>query len=184
LEARTIPIETTKGDPPRTERKEDPRFKALYLKHSRTMFNVCMRVLNSREEAEDVLQESFITAFQNIGQLKNDEAFGGWLRSIVMNRAIDRVRARKGWHVELDENMPAEEHSEDEHADYDPRTVMQALAQLPEGYRVIVTLFLFEDQSHKAIAGQLGISEGTSKSQYARGRKKLAELIRKLNDAR
>lgn len=163
---------------------EELAYKELYERYSRAMYNIAMRILNEQTEAEDVIQEAFMNAFTNLGQLKSEDAFGSWLKRIVVNRSVDRVRRRKSWYVEADESIPADDTGYEEPAEYDPEKVRAALAMLPEGYRVIVTLFLFEDLPHKSIAEKLGISESTSKSQYARGRKKLASFIMQLHNAR
>lgn len=163
---------------------EETAFRELYYRYNKAMYNVCMRMLNNSAEAEDVLQESFVDAFRKIGALKEEKAFGSWLRRIVLNRCIDRVRTRKSWEALEDAHAAVEDEGDEEPATVDPRIVHTALSMLPEGYRVIVTLFLFEELSHRAIADKLGITEGTSKSQYARGRRKLAALIMKLSNER
>jgi RNA polymerase sigma factor (sigma-70 family) len=178
----TVDIQREKTLLTRCREGDDLAFRELYGRYCKAMFNICMRMLNDRVEAEDVLQEAFITTFGKLKDLKDELAFGSWLKRIVVNRCIDMVRKRKTWHVEVDESIPADD-QQDEPATYDPAIVTKALAMLPEGYRVIVTLFLFEDLPHKEIAKKLGISESTSKSQYARGRRKLAALITELSHA-
>ena len=163
-------------------------FKEVYELYSKAMFNICMRMLNNRNEAEDVLQESFISAFRNIKQYNGNASFGSWLKRIVINRCIDAIKVRTLNLVPLEERDPPEEetYEEDEQGPaYDVETVKQGISQLPDGYRIILTLYLFEDYTHRMIAEKLGISEGTSKSQYSRARKKLAELmnLKKKNDA-
>jgi RNA polymerase sigma-70 factor (ECF subfamily) len=159
----------------------------LYEKFSKPMYNVCFRMLGNSEEAKDVLQDSFIAAFRNIGQLTENGAFGGWLRTSVINRCIDLVRKRNYMTLPLElKEMPEEEKFEEPDGDYTIEDIRNAMLQLPDGYRLILTLFLFEEHSHKMIARSLNISEGTSKSQYARGRKKLALLLHqnKMRDGR
>lgn len=163
-------------------------FKEVYDLYSRAMFNICMRMLNNRDEAEDVLQESFISAFKNIKQYTGEASFGSWLKRIVINRCIDAVKKRSLHLVPLDDMDQAQEEAYEEDPDADVYTVesvKNGISQLPDGYRIILTLYLFENYSHRMIAEKLGISEGTSKSQYSRARKKLAELmnVKKKNDA-
>lgn len=144
--------------------------------YSKAMFSICMRLLNNREEAEDVLQESFISAFKNIEQYSGEATFGSWLKRIVINKSLDAISKRKLNFVSVDEVDVAEEYDEPE-ASYSIEAVKEAVQRLPDGYRIILTLFLFENCSHKTIAEKLSISEGTSKSQYHRARKKLQELL-------
>jgi RNA polymerase sigma-70 factor (ECF subfamily) len=137
-----------------------------------------MRMLNNKMEAEDVLQESFISAFNNIQQYRGESSFGNWLKRIVINRCIDSLNKRDFRLVSLEEQDLAEEElAEDAAIHYSVEAIKEAISQLADGYRVILSLYLFEDYSHKMIAEKLNISEGTSKSQYARARKKLMELI-------
>jgi RNA polymerase sigma-70 factor (ECF subfamily) len=140
-----------------------------------------MRILNNRDEAEDVLQESFLTAFQTIQIFETQAAFGSWLKRVVINKSIDLIRKQKQQVISLDdmiEVIPNEQESEVENQmDYDIETVKEGIQKLPDGYRIVLTLYLFEDYSHKDIAAVLNISEGTSKSQYNRAKKKLIEFI-------
>jgi RNA polymerase sigma factor (sigma-70 family) len=183
LQEKVIKIQVGEALLKRCREGEELAFRELYYRYNKAMFNICMRMLNNTGEAEDVLQESFIQAFRRIGELKDENAFGGWLRKIVVNRCIDQVRKRKPWSLLAVDDI-ADELPYEEPVTYEPQVVQKAIAMLPEGYRLIVTLFLFEDYTHKQIAEKLGISEGTSKSQYARGRQKLATLIRQLSNDR
>lgn len=147
-----------------------------------------MRILVNRQDAEDVLQDAFITAHASLHKLENDALFGGWLRSIAINKSLDVVRRRNRDAFLAAEEVVAEEEvtEEDPKTDYSVDEIMAAHAQLPDGYRVITGLFLFEQLSHRDISLKLGISEGTSKSQYKRGRERLVQLIQqnKKNHAR
>ncbi len=139
-----------------------------------------MRMLNNKEESEDVLQESFISAFKKINQHKESSGFGSWLKKIVINKCIDNLYKRKQIFIELKEEiLPAEEFDDEEEINFSVEEVMNAITGLPDGYRLILTLYLIENYSHKMIAEKLGISEGTSKSQYSRARKKLGESMLK-----
>lgn len=156
----------------------DTAFRNLYLLYSKAMFSISIRILNNREEAEDVLQESFISAFKKIRQYDSKASFGSWLKRIVINRSLDTLKKRKLNFVPLDDTDLAEEESfAEDNIEYDAEAIKKAIQQLPDGYRIVLTLYLFEDYSHKQIAEELNISEGTSKSQYSRARKKLIELI-------
>jgi RNA polymerase sigma factor (sigma-70 family) len=146
------------------------------------MFTICLRMLNNREDAEDVLQESFISAFKNLHQYNAKASFGSWLKRIVINASIAVIKKKNDHLIPLGEkDLPEEPAQEDEEITYDIETVKLAISKLADGYRLIVSLYLFEDHSHKMIAEKLNISESTSKSQYSRARKRLIELIRSKN---
>lgn len=142
------------------------------------MLNVSMRIVNDRFEAEDVLQECFVKAFTSLDKFRGDSSFGSWFKRIVVNRSINSVRKKKLHFDQIDEQVIAvedEEYVED--ITYTVQDIKDGMGKLPEGYRVIFTLYMFEKMSHKDIAAQMGITESTSKSQLNRAKKKLRTLI-------
>ncbi len=151
----------------------------LYNKFARQMLNVSYRIVGTRTEAEDILQESFIAAINKKDLLAREEDFGRWLKRIVVNKSIDCVRKRHiSFELQDEHNtLPVDEIDERELEEYTVDDIKQALSGLPEGYKLVLTLYLFEDYTHAEIATALGISQGTSKSQFNRGRKKLAEAL-------
>jgi RNA polymerase sigma-70 factor (ECF subfamily) len=166
----------------RCKEGDNSAYKELYSRYSAAMYNISLRILNNKDEAEDVLQESFLKAFQNMSRFDSEAAFGGWLKRVVMNGSIDVTRKRKINFVSLDHTHPVQEDEEEENKmAYDVETIRQCVSQLPDGYRIVLTLYLFEEQSHKDIAALLGIAESTSKSQYNRARKKLIQLMQHKN---
>lgn len=143
------------------------------------MFNVAQRITNNYVEAEDVLQDAFVRAFQKLDSFKGDSTFGAWLKRIVVNTAINQLRKNKAEFVGLEDerlDVRYEEKEEPDHA-WDMKKVRKAIAELPEGYRVVFSLYCIEGYDHAEIAGILGISEATSKSQYSRAKKKLRERL-------
>jgi RNA polymerase sigma factor (sigma-70 family) len=158
----------------------------LYKQYSKAMYNVCMRMLNHEGEAEDTLQEAFVDAFTHIHQFRQQSTFGAWLKQIVVNKTINQLRSRKMQWVEIDEWQMANGEgflTEDTYAwhdepSYDLERVRRAVQLLPEGYRVVLTLYLFEGYDHEEISEVLGISETTSRTQYMRAKRKLQELIK------
>ncbi len=153
----------------------------LYNMYSKGMFNVSLRILGQREDAEDVVQEAFIKMFNKLDSLKEPAAFTGWFKRIVVNNSINYVKKRnKIYFEEAGENIKdvVDEKETDQKESFTVDGIKQALAQLAPGYRIVVSLFLFDGFSHKQIADTLGITESTSKSQYHRGRKKLQELLK------
>lgn len=161
----------------RCRKKEGNAYKKLYEQYSSAMFSISMRIVNNRDEAEDILQESFLKAFKDMSRFNNRAAFGSWLKRVVINHSLDVVRNQKLNFISIEDATDIETEDREEEIQYDITTVTECINQLPQGYRVILTLFLMEEYSHKEISEMLGISEGTSKSQYNRARKKLATLI-------
>lgn len=155
-------------------------FQELYNLYAKAMFNISLRILNNRDEAEEVLQDSFLKVFSKIGDYDRTYAFGAWLKRIVINGSLDVLKKRKVGFVELDEVHYSSEQDDEEEDEsvYEADLLKKCIAELPDGFRTVLTLFVFEEQSHKEIAALLNISEGTSKSQYNRAKKKLMELVK------
>lgn len=158
----------------------------LYKLYSKSMMNVCMRVVNHNGEAEDVLQEAFLDAFSNLHSFRGQSTFGAWLKQIVVNKAINHLRQRKMQLVDIegygsgdnDTDIADEESLDEEGIQMDVERIRRGIEQLPEGYRIVLSLYLFEGYDHEEIGEILGISESTSRTQYMRGKKKLLEMIK------
>jgi len=153
----------------------------LYNLYKKAMYNVCLRILNDRDEAEDVLQESFISAFKNIGKYEGRSTFGAWLKRIVINNALNHIKSKKllfenidGTHDQVEE---ANERDEEE-MDLKVWKIKSALSELSDGFRSVLTLYLFEGYDHKEIGTILDITESTSKTQYLRAKRKLLEIMK------
>ncbi len=154
----------------------------LYSLYSKAMYNICYRMTNVQEEAEDLLQESFSYAFGKLRSFRFESSFGAWLKRIVVNTCINHLKKKRVELVYTDQH--ADSSDEDEDADYGESRlqlgqVMQAMEKLPEGYRVVFSLYLIEGYDHKEIAEILGISESTSKSQFLRAKKKMKAMLLK-----
>ena len=153
----------------------------LYQLYSKAMFNICYRMMNSREEAEDMLQEAFADAFASLHRFRGDSTFGAWLKRIVINKCINELKRRKV-DLELRDDIGRFEGAHEDtshHKDLqlEVARVMEAVKQLPDGYRVIFSLYLLEGYDHREIAEILEITESTSKSQYMRAKKKIKQLL-------
>lgn len=154
----------------------------IYKRYAKAMFNASLRITGDYAEAEDVLQESFLSAFRELHSYKGDSSFGSWLKRIVINKSINCLRNRRLQLVPLGEQHDAAgPDTPDSSFDADmvqwrADVVRRCVQDLPDGYRVVLTLYLLEGYDHAEIAGILGITESTSKSQYSRARKKLLEL--------
>lgn len=154
-------------------------YREFYDLYSKAMLNISQRIVNNTEEAEDVLQESFLAAFQQIGKIRSDAEFGGYLKRTVVNRSIDLIRKRKVNFYSLDDAKYIGEELPEENQRYDITVLRNCIQELPDGFRIVLSLYIFENYSHREIGNLLNISEGTSKSQYNRARKKLTELYSK-----
>jgi RNA polymerase sigma factor (sigma-70 family) len=145
----------------------------LYKLYANAMYNVALRIVNDDAEAEDVLQEAFLDAFNRIKDFRQETTFGLWLKQIVINRSINYLRKRKAEEVEV-----ADEPSYDESETVlKVEAIKAAMNELPDGYRVVLTLYLFEGYDHEEIAHILKITENTSRSQYMRAKRKLNSLL-------
>ncbi len=155
----------------------------LYRQYCDGMFCVAMRFLKNEDDAEDVLQEAFIKAFQKIDQFKGEVTFGAWLKRIVVNRSIDFLKAKKERTIALDEQYM---HVSDDDGDWNVESsldiddVKKEIERLPEKYRYVVQLFLVEGYDHSEISEILKISETASRTRLLRGKARLKEMLKKL----
>ena len=152
----------------------------LYNLYSKAMLNVAFRICNDVEQAEDLLQESFVSAFKNLHSFKGTASFGSWLKRIVINTCLNFLRAKKLEIEELLEN--SDYYEEEDNVDFEEKELLvdkikEGIMQLPTGYRLVISLYLLEGYDHKEIAEVLDISVSTSKSQYNRAKTKLKEIL-------
>jgi RNA polymerase sigma-70 factor (ECF subfamily) len=157
---------------PLIERCKNGEVKAqflLYKQYSKAMYNIAIRFLNNKMDAEDILQESFVSAFEKLAELSSNNAFGSWLKRIVINNCITHIRKNK---IEFDdlEDYHVTEYPDDGETELsiDPALVHTAIKELPPGARTILVLHSLEGYKHREIAEMLGVSESTSKTQYRR----------------
>ena len=155
----------------------------LYKLYSKAMLNVAFRIVGNIGEAEDVLQEAFLDAFSKLKDFRQDTTFGLWLKQIVVNRSINLLRKRKLELIELEgdqlENIADEEVDDDEEVQFKAALVKNAIKELPEGYRLVISLYLLEGYDHEEIGQILNISENTSRTQFLRAKRKLIEILNK-----
>jgi RNA polymerase sigma-70 factor (ECF subfamily) len=151
----------------------------LYQLYSKAMFNVCMRLVNNREDAEDMLQEAFVQAFQKLDTFRFESGFGSWLKTITIHTCINALNKRKLDLKYVDEMHRYETIDEEpEDALYTTENVIQAMNQLPEGGRIVFSLYLLEGYDHGEIAQILNITESTSKTQYMRAKRRVYEIMK------
>lgn len=150
----------------------------LYNQYSKAMYNIAYRMLNNREDAEDMLQETFVDCFRNLNSFRFESTFGAWLKRILINKCINHLQKKKV-DLMLTDELPNKAYDEEEETDYDISGIIKGIEKLPDGYRVILTLYLLEGYDHSEIAQILGITESTSKSQYSRAKDKLRSQLSK-----
>jgi RNA polymerase sigma factor (sigma-70 family) len=151
----------------------------LYRLYEKAMYNICIRMTGNCADAEDILHDAFIYAFEHLGQLREPASFGGWLRRIIIGKCI-QVSKTYFRLKEFDDSQSdiAEETQQTEWwSNITLEQMHEEIKKLPDGCRQVFVLFVFEDFRHKQIAENLGISESTSKSQYQRARQLLRERI-------
>jgi RNA polymerase sigma-70 factor (ECF subfamily) len=153
----------------------------LYNQYSKAMYNLAYRMTNNKEDAEDILQEAFVNCFRNLAEFRFESTFGAWLKTILINKCINHLKKKKV-NLVLQENF-REDISDNEDTDiqYNTDAVYKSIELLPDGYRIILTLYLLEGYDHTEIAQILGITESTSKSQYSRAKDKLRKMLINFN---
>ena len=158
--------------------------KALYDRLAPRMFPICIRYIGDRDQAEDVLQEGFITLFAKLKAYKGEGSFEGWARRVFVTTALMAVRKKDVLKMseELDtaRGMKAETVSQTQHIGY--RELMKLVTSLPPGFRTVFNMYSIEGYSHKEIAEMLGISETTSRTQLSRARAWLQNKIKEIEN--
>lgn len=156
--------------------------KALYDRLAHRMMGVCIRYAKNREEAEDIFQEAFVRVFKYIGSLEKPKALDAWAKRIFINTAINfyQKHSRHHGHFDVDQSFDLSDQAADAISTLSNEELLRLVAGLPDGYRVVFNLYVMEGYSHKEIGEQLGISEGTSKSQLSRAKNLLKKQIMQL----
>ena len=152
--------------------------KKLYDQYAPKMFGICMRYAANSEDAKDILQDAFVKVFVNLGKFKGTGSFEGWMRRVFVNTAIEHYRKKNQLYAiseNQEENISNHEVSALDALEADD--IIRLISELPNGYRTVFNLFAVEGYSHREIATMMNISEGTSKSQYARAKAWLQEKI-------
>lgn len=155
--------------------------KQLYDRFAEQMLGICFRYTKSINDAEEVLQQGFIKVFQNLHQFRSEGDLGAWIRRIMVNTAINYLKRKPQYQLDLgfeDSHLhPVDNHQPD--LKIQMKDLLNLIRQLPAGYQTIFNLYAVEGYSHVEIAKILGISEGTSRSQYARARALLISWLEK-----
>ena len=149
----------------------------IYRLYYKSMYNSSLRIVNVTEEAEDIMQESFLTAFRNLKSYSGEVSFGSWLKKIVINRSLDVLRKRKVLFEELHAELPVANEQESEVESISVEEVKSAINSLSDGYRTILSLILLEGYDHEEVSEILGIKNVTSRTQFSRARQRLKEIL-------
>lgn len=165
-------------------RSQQQVYEAFYGK----MMAICLRYTKNHDQAKDILQDGFIKVFRNLAEFNRAGSFEGWIRRIMVNTAIDYFRRSKHSYLLLGEDRSMEEFEEvpeettpeeDSWADLKPADVINAMQKLTPAYRTVFNLYVFEEMTHKEIAEVLDINIGTSKSNLAKAKANLKQLLKK-----
>jgi RNA polymerase sigma-70 factor (ECF subfamily) len=164
------------------QQKSSRAFDELYKTYSGTMYSICLRYTKNQAEAEDLLQDCFIKILLKISDFKFEGSFEGWIRRLTITTAINYITGKKLLLIEdMSEYNKINEstHTFNIIEQMSANEILSKLNQLPYGYKIVFNLFAIEGYKHREIANMLNISENTSKTQYAKARKALIQLIEK-----
>ena len=140
----------------------------LYELFAPKMFAICLRYSKNREEAEEILQEGFVQVFKSLNTFKYEGSFEGWIRKIMVYCSIKQFRCKTKMHpfINIESVDKDEADNEDIIGRLGKKELLKMIQALPPSYRMIFNLYVFEGMKHREIAAQLGISDGTSKSNF------------------
>jgi RNA polymerase sigma factor (sigma-70 family) len=164
-------------------KKGDRRaFSEIYQKYAKAMYNTSLRIVNHTGDAEDVVQEAFTDAFRSLEDFSYKSTFGAWLKRIVINKSINQLRKRKMDLIDIDKtnvgNLQDEDGPDELGIQLKVEDIKKAVGLLPNGYRTVLTLYLFEGYDQEEIAEILQVSHATVRTQYMRAKKKLLQYIK------
>ena len=171
----------------RIRQKDQRAMSQLYQMYIGELSSVCYRYVPSEEDAKDVLQNSFVKIFTSLPTIdyRSEEALRGWMRRIVVNEALLFLRKRRKLHFEpIMSQTTIQDDEEPEAEQMLPDVLHRLVSQLPDGYRTVLNLYVFEGYSHRQIAELLGITESTSASQLYFAKRLLARRIKELTDSK
>ena len=166
----------------RCKRGDSRAYEAIYQKYAKAMYNTSLRIVNHTGDAEDVMQEAFTDAFRSLEDFHYKSTFGAWLKRIVINKSINQLRKRKMDLIDIEKtnagNVAEEDGLDEQDLQLKIEDIKKAVALLPNGYRTVLTLYLFEGYDQEEIADILGVSHATVRTQYMRAKKKLLQYIK------
>jgi RNA polymerase sigma factor (sigma-70 family) len=152
-------------------KKQDAKAQGeLYKRYSGILFSICLRYSPNYVEAEDSLQDSFLTIFKKVDQFKGKGSFEGWIKRITVNTVLQKYRKKRVFDIAREDQIADEIDVEVEDDGIPLDFLLKIIQELPDRYRLVFTMYVMDDYAHKEIAEMLGISDGTSKSNLARAR--------------
>lgn len=159
------------------EGRRDAQFE-LYRLYSRAMYNTALRMVRNPHDAEDILQSVFVEVFTKLDSFRYESSIGAWIKRITVNKCINFMKSRRMELTELTANHDKMEQPEREpEMPFTVEKINKAIENLPDGYRVVFSLYAIEGYDHEEIGQILGVTEATSKSQYSRAKAKLREML-------
>jgi RNA polymerase sigma-70 factor (ECF subfamily) len=159
---------------------ETSAYRLLYERYSKAMFNTALRIVNQVPDAEDILQDSFTDAFMQLSSFENKSTFGAWLKQIVIHKSIGFLKKKRLSFVEMDMAVDLVDKNETDETGtwFTVDMIRETMQQLADGYRTVLSLYLFEGYDHEEIAGLLQVAPSTVRTQYIRGKQKLLQLLK------
>ena len=166
----------------RCKQGDSRSFAELYRKYAKAMYNTSLRIVNHTGDAEDVLQEAFTDAFRSLEEFHYKSTFGAWLKRIVINKSINLLRKRKMNLIDIEKtnigHLPDEDGPDEREMQMKIEDIKRAVGLLPNGYRTVLTLYLFEGYDQEEIAEIMQVSHATVRTQYMRAKQKLLQYIK------
>ncbi|MDP3927801.1 MAG: RNA polymerase sigma factor [Bacteroidia bacterium] len=158
---------------------------AFYSFFSSSMYAVCLRYSNTKEDAKDILQDGFIKVFAKLNQFSGKGSLEGWMKRVFVNTALEHYRVNKVY-MQQSDVMDAKQVSTEAQAigKLTQQEILSVMQQMAPGFRTILNMYAIEGYTHAEIAEMLGISEGTSKSQLSRARVIFIQTWKKLQDVK
>ncbi len=162
--------------------KGDPKAPMeLYRLYYKAVFSTSYRILSNKEEAEDIMQETFITAFDKLEQFRGGQSFGAWLKRIAVNKSLDLLRQKTSF-IDFDTELPEEQDASadatySEYVNYQINEIKTAVPKLPVRYRTVLSLYLFEGYDHEEIAQILDIKHNAARTRYSRAKACLLRIL-------
>lgn len=152
----------------------------LYKQYARRLYAACLRIVGNSSEAEEAMQDTFLKVFNHMNQYQEGSCFEAWIHSVAIHTAIDYVRRQRPQWEELSEQTVCSDNEEAKSEDdfeYSVQQIKAAILQLPDGYRIILSLYLLEGYDMEEISSILNIKQVTVRTQYLRAKKRLLDLI-------
>lgn len=150
----------------------------LYQKYAKAMYQISRNIIQDDMRAEEAMQDAFLSAFQNLDEFKGEVSFGAWLKKIVVNKSLDYLKSEKMYHGnESSDELKLIEETEDFDLTEKIKSVKRAMSQLPENYRIILSLYYLEGYDYEEISEILEVSYANSRTMLNRAKNKLITLL-------